>query len=457
MTRIALAVLAFAATAFLPVQAQERVQDPVLEPDHAELAQQVKAEFLHAWNGYVEYAWGHDGLKPLSRGYYDWYEVPLYMTPLDAFDTMLLMGLDAEAQRAKRLVLDSLSFDHDMTVQVFEITIRMLGGLISAYQLDGDERFLRLAVDLADRLLPAFESPTGMPYWGVNLRTGETTGFVNNPAEIGTLMLEFGALSRLTGDPVYYEKAKRGVVAVFERRSGIGLVGTTIDVESGEWGERGSHISGRIDSYYEYLLKAWLLFGDEDFSAMWKRSIEAVNRYLADEQATGFWYGHADMDTGKRTATRFGALDAFMPAVLALGGDLERAERLMESCHAMWTLFDIEPEQLDYVTMKPLHPGYYLRPEAIESAYYLYRLTGDEKYVRMGRTMFENIVKFTRSEVGYAALADVTTKEKSDRMESFFLAETLKYAYLLFAAPETIDFDGVIFNTEAHPIWRSWD
>ena len=453
MTRTVLSVLAFVVTVFLPLKAQERVQ----EPGQAELAEQVKAEFLHAWNGYVEYAWGHDGLKPLSRGHYDWYEVPLYMTPLDAFDTMRLMGLDDEAERAKQLVLDSLSFDHDFTVQVFEITIRMLGGLISAYQLDGDERFLELAVDLADRLLPAFESPTGMPYWGVNLRTGETTGVVNNPAEIGTLMLEFGALSGLTGNSVYYDKAKRGVVAVFERRSDIGLVGTTIDVETGAWGERDSHISGRIDSYYEYLLKAWLLFEDENFAAMWEQSIGAVNRYLADEQATGFWYGHADMDTGERTATRFGALDAFMPAVLALSGDVERAERLMESCYAMWTLFDIEPEQLDYVSMKPLHLGYYLRPEAIESAYYLYRLTGDEKYVRMGRTMFENIVKYTRTETGYAALADVITKEKSDRMESFFLAETLKYAYLLFAPAETLDFSSVIFNTEAHPIRRSWN
>jgi len=205
------------------------------------------------------------------------------------------------------------------------------------------------------------------------------------------------------------------------------------------------------------LLKAWLLFEDENFAAMWEQSIGAVNRYLADEQATGFWYGHADMDTGERTATRFGALNAFMPAVLALSGDVERAERLMESCYAMWTLFDIEPEQLDYVSMKPLHLGYYLRPEAIESAYYLYRLTGDEKYVRMGRTMFENIVKYTRTETGYAALADVITKEKSDRMESFFLAETLKYAYLLFAPAETLDFSSVIFNTEAHPIRRSWN
>jgi mannosidase alpha-like ER degradation enhancer 2 len=422
-----------------------------------ELAERVRAEFLHAWDGYVQHAWGHDDLEPLSAGYHDWYDAPLYMTPLDAFDTMVLMGLDDEAEHAKGLVLENLTFDHDFTVQVFEITIRTLGALITAYQLDGDERFLALATDLADRLLAAFNSPTGMPYRGVNLRTGATTGPVTNPAEIGTLTLEFGTLSRLTGNPAYYDAVKAGVSALYARRSDIGLLGTTINVETGEWRNRESHISGMIDSYYEYLLKSWLLFGDRDFYDMWTTSIAAVNAQLPDERENGLWYSHVNMDTGERTATRFGALDCFMPAVLALGGDLERADRLMDSCFLMWTTFGIEPEQLDYTTMEPVSRAYYLRPEAIESAYYLYRLTGSSKYLEMGRTMFESIVEYCRTETAYAMLSDVTTKEKRDSMESFFLAETLKYAYLLFAPPEKLEFEGVIFNTEAHPILRAWE
>jgi mannosidase alpha-like ER degradation enhancer 2 len=212
-----------------------------------------------------------------------------------------------------------------------------------------------------------------------------------------------------------------------------------------------------IDSYYEYLLKSWLLFGDEDFRTMWLESIDAVNRYLPDSSESGYWYGRVDMYTGERTATRFGALDAFMPAVLALGGDLDRATKLMESCFKMWTDFGVEPEQLDYVTMDPLSPAYYLRPEAIESTYYLYRLTGDQRYVEMGRTMFESIVSNARTAAGYAAINDVVSMELADVMESFFLAETLKYAYLLFAAEEVLDFNSVVFNTEAHPIWRTWN
>jgi len=419
-------------------------------------AARVREAFLHAWNGYERYAWGHDQLLPLSRGTRDWYPASLVMTPLDAFDTMLLMGLSAEAAKAKALILDSLSFDRDFPVQAFEITIRMLGGLLSAYQLDGDPRFLALARDLGDRLLPAFRSRTGMPYRYVNLRTGAVRGRVSNPAEIGTQMLEFGALSKLTGDPKYYDAARRAVVALFERRSALGLVGGTIDVESGRWVDRDSHVSGGIDSYYEYLLKAWLLFGDSTFKTMWDSSIVAVNRYLADERTGGLWYGHADMETGARGATQFGALDAFFAAVLAKSGDTARAGRLMQSILTMWMRFGIEPEQCDYVTMRPVEAGYVLRPEAIESAYYLYRATGQSIYREMGRLMVDSLFRYTRGDVGFTALRDVVTKERRDQMESFFLAETLKYAWLLFAPPTALPFDSVVFNTEAHPIRRTW-
>jgi mannosidase alpha-like ER degradation enhancer 2 len=454
-------LVALAALLPLPVSSQEANsvggETAAGSADQAEAAAEVREAFLHAWRGYRRHAWGHDELLPISEGGRDWHAQSLLMTPLDAFDTMLLMRLDEEAAQAKSLVLERLSFDQDFSVQVFEVTIRSLGGLITAYQMDGDERFLALAIDLAERLLPAFGSATGMPYRYVHLRSGAVSGPVSNPAEIGTLMLEFGALSRLTGDRRYYDTAKRAVVALFERRSPIGLVGTTIDVESGEWRDPDSHVSGRIDSYYEYLLKSWLLFEDSDFERMWRESIAAANRYLPDGRATGYWYGHVDMDTGKRTARRFGALDAFLPAVLALGGDLARAWRLMDSVLRMWTTFGIEPEQLDYVTMEPVSPGYVLRPEAIESAYYLFQLTGDERFRRMGRVMADSILHYTRTESGFAALESVVTKKQTDRMESFFLAETLKYAYLLFAPASTLDLGSVIFNTEAHPIRRTWE
>src|SRR5262249_11969308 len=159
-----------------------------------------------------------------------------------------LMGLKDEADKTREEIAQHLSFDHDIEVKNFEITIRLLGGLLSSYQLSGDRRLLALADDLGRRLLPAFDSPTGMPYMFVNLQTGRVRGAKSNPAEIGTLLIEFGTLSKLTHKPVYYEKAKRALVELYKRRSPIGLVGSTIDVETGKWVDTTSHISGGIDS-----------------------------------------------------------------------------------------------------------------------------------------------------------------------------------------------------------------
>jgi len=423
--------------------------------NRAAMAQRVKAEILHSWRAYERHAWGHDELRPVTKSPHDWHGETLLMTPVDSLDTLLLAGLDEEAAKARALIVERLSFDRDVTVKNFEITIRLLGGLLSGYQMTGDDRLLRLAEDLGNRLLPVFESPTGMPYMYVNLKTGKTSGAVSNPAEIGTLLLEFGTLARLTKRPIFFEKAKRALVELDRRRSKIDLPGEEIDVESGKWKSRASHVGGGIDSYYEYLLKCSLLFGDAECRTMWRRSVRALNRYVADEARSGLWYGPVDRTTGRRTASEFGALHAFLPGVLALGGDLSRARRLQDSCLRMWKLHGIEPEALDYRAMKVVHPGYPLRPEIVESAYVLYRKSKDSKYLEMGREFFESLVAHCRTDAGYTVLKSVVTKEKGDLMPSYFLAETLKYLYLLFAPDETLDFDAVVFNTEAHPLRRA--
>jgi mannosidase alpha-like ER degradation enhancer 2 len=438
----------------------------------AEMAERVRQDFLHAWGGYKQYAWGHDELRPLTKSYRDWYTVTpttakaaavgdpgntsLLMTPVDALDTMLLMGLKDEAKEDRELIDSKLSFDKDIYVKNFEITIRLLGGLLSSYQLTGDKRLLELADDLGTRLLPAFNSPTGMPYVFVNLKTGAVKGVESNPAEIGSLLIEFGTLSKLTNKPAYYEKAKRALVAVYDRRSPIGLVGSSINIETGKWTDPLSHISGGIDSYYEYLLKCSILFHDKDCERMWKTSIAAVNKYVADPTPAGLWYAQVNMNTGAKVSTHYGALDAFFPAVLALSGDLQRAEQLQNSSYKMWTTWGIEPEEFDYSTMKITYPGYELRPEIIESTYYLYDFTGKPLYLDMGRTFADSLEKYCRADSGFAALLNVETRQQRDDMESFFLAETLKYLYLLYAPKSTLDLHKVVFNTEAHPIERTW-
>src|SRR5205809_7970697 len=219
------------------------------EDEHArQLAARVRTEFLHAWNNYERYAWGHDALRPLSKTGHDWYGQSLLMTPVDALDTLILMHLDTEAERTRALIASDLTFDRDIYVKNFEITIRLLGGLLSSYQLTGDTRLLSLAEDLGNRLLPVFNSPTGLPYVYINLRTGQTRDPVTNPAEIGTLLLEFGMLSKLTCKPVFYEKAKRALVESFKRRWPLCLVEESINLETGACTNTDSQISGDIDS-----------------------------------------------------------------------------------------------------------------------------------------------------------------------------------------------------------------
>jgi hypothetical protein len=325
--------------------------------DASVMAAAVRAELVHAWSGYERFAWRHDELALRSHSGRDGYESTLLLTPVDALDTLILAGLDDEAARARDAVATGLRFDRAGSVQLFEVTIRVLGGLLSAHELTGDPRLLDLVEELGDRLLPAFDSPTGMPYRYVDLATGATRGAESNPAEIGTLIL--------------------------------------------------------------------------------------------------LWYGEAEMTTGARTATHYGALHAFLPGVLALDGDLERARRLQESGLRMWRLHGIEPEVLDYCSMAVVAAGYPLRPEIIESAYVLHEVTGDPRYREMGRIFLDDLRRHCRTDAGYTVLESVVTREQGDLMPSYFLAETLKYLYLLYA-PEALDFGTVVFNTEAHPLRRTW-
>ncbi|HWI89843.1 MAG TPA: glycoside hydrolase family 47 protein [Flavisolibacter sp.] len=417
-----------------------------------EMRSQVVEACRHAWTGYKQFAWGFDDFQPLTRSGKNWYNHSLQMTPVDAFDTFILLGMKEEADEAKKLILSRLNFNTDNSVQVFEVTIRLLGGLQSAYEIDGDKKFLELAKDLADRLLPAFNTPTGMPYRYVHLQTGALKDSINNPAEIGTLMMEFGKLSKLTGDKKYYDVAKKAMMEVYKRKSKIGLVGLQINVINGNWTNTGSAIGAYIDSYYEYLYKCWKLFGDKDFKSAFDTHQKAIQKYLVSKEDSGWFLRQVDMNTGKQISTTYGALDAFYAALCAYAGDVSTAKQIQKANYYMWTKFNIEPEEFDFKTNQLLSAYYMLRPENLESCFYLYRFTKDDSYLWMGKRMVEDIIEHCRNEVGYASLKSVLTYEKSNSMQSFFFAETLKYAYLIFAPDDALDFDKVVLNTEAHPL-----
>jgi len=449
---ITISILVIVSCSNVDEQQSNQPSSQAVNQIEVDYAQRVKEEFLFAWKGYKEHAWESDFLRPISKTGDLWYSEPLHLSHVEAMMTMKMMGLDAEFTESDLFLKANLNFDKDMFVSHFEIVIRMLGGLTALYQHTDDSFYLDMATNLADRMLPIFDSPTGMPYTEVNLRTGQTRGSISNPAQIGTLILEYGTLAKLTGRDEFYEKPKRALTELFNRRSEIGLVGFQINVETGEWTRTESHIGAGIDSYYEYLYKCWALFGDEDCKAMWNESSAAIHTYLVDTTNTGYWYGHSDMNTGKRIKTWYGALDAFFGGVLLLSGDIERAKAIQESGFYSWNVNGMMPEQFDYMSEKATRPAWYKNPELIESAYYLYHKTKDERYREMGRIIFNDIVRYSKKGVGFVDVINVETLETSDRMETYFLAETLKYLYLLFLDKDPIDHDSMVFNTEAHPL-----
>src|SRR5437762_7694120 len=95
--------------------------------DKKGMTERVKAEFKHAWDGYKQYCWGHDDLKPISKTCRDWYGTPILMTSVDSLDSLYLLGFKDEADKTREYVVKNLSFDKDISVQNFEITIRILG------------------------------------------------------------------------------------------------------------------------------------------------------------------------------------------------------------------------------------------------------------------------------------------------------------------------------------------
>ncbi len=408
--------------------------------DHAthQLAVRVRFETKRVWDAYQQYAWGQD-----------------LLLPFDAFSTLVVTGLTGDAGRVVEYVADSVNFNIDLDIKVLQVNTRILGGLISMYQLSGDKRLLAKAVDLGDRIMQAFGSPTGIPYCWVNLKSGRVYGNRVNVAEAGTYLLEMGMLSYFTGDISYYQAAKRSTEAIFKRRSGIGLAGDMIDVETGNWIKTTSHICAGTDSYYEYLFKGWLLFGDPDLKEMWDKSIEAVLRFLPERKDSLIWFGRVDMQTGERKSSVVTLRDASMPALLAVSGHLEEAEDLQKTWNWLWNRNGLVPMEYDYGLDLIIDPEYSLNPEIMESAWYLWELTGNRKYRDMLSGYFWDLVDHCRTGEAFAAIKNVVTSEQSDYMNSSFLAETLKYLYLAFADQEMFNLETTVFSAGAHPFLKA--
>ena len=415
----------------------------------------VRLETLRSWKAYEKYAWGHDELKPLSDSYEDWYRQPLFIQGIDAYSTLKIMGYDAEARRIEEYVTGTLDFDKDIFVKTFEFNIRVLGGLLSMYGLSGDPGVLAKAEDFGRRLMPAFNSGSGLPHYWVNLKTGQVRGDTVNVAEAGTFLVEMGVLSYYTQDPTYYQLAKKAASGIWAIRSPFGLFSENMNVETGQPVDSISHIGACIDSWYEYVYKGWLLFRDPELKNIWDKSLPAVHQYIADESDTSLWYRKVNAFTGREVSKTVTLWDAYFPALLALSGDVGKAAKCQETWDRLWNKHHLEPMIYDYGKDSILNPRYYLNPEITESAYYLFYFTGDSTWQKMAEKYYTDIKKFCRTPLAYAHIENIITKEQSDHMSTFFIAETMKYFYLVFAQDSGINPRDWVFSTEAHPFKKA--
>ncbi|KAM1016517.1 hypothetical protein FF1_046050 [Malus domestica] len=444
-----------------------------LDPIDIQRREKVKEAMIHAWSSYEKYAWGQDELQPQSKNGVNSFG-GLGATLVDSLDTLYIMGLHEQFQKAREWVATSLDFDKDYEASVFETTIRVVGGLLSAYDLSEDKLFLDKAREIADRLLPAWDTPSGIPYNIINLAHGKPhnpswTGGESILADSGTEQVEFIALSQRTGDPKYQQKAENVIVALNKTFPDDGLLPIYIDPERGRSGYSTITFGAMGDSFYEYLLKVWILGNKtsavKPYRDMWEKSMKGLLSLIRRTTPSSFAY--LCEKNGNTMTNKMDELACFAPGMLALGSSgygpdeskqfLSLAEELAWTCYNFYqsTPTKLAGENYFFHDGQDLSVGTswnILRPETIESLFYLWRLTGNKTYQEWGWNIFQAFEKNSRIESGYVGLKDVNTGDKDNMMQSFFLAETLKYLYLLFSPSSVISLDEWVFNTEAHPI-----
>lgn len=456
---------------------------------------------------------------------------------IDALDTMMLMNLTSRLTTARQWLSTSLTWDQDQDVNTFETTIRMMGGLLSAHYLSnaypelapipdddpgtkGEDLYLEKAKDLADHLMSAFDSESGIPYASVNLGKfqglpSHDDGGASSTAEATTLQLEFKYLAKLTGEKMFWDKVEKVMQVLDDNGARDGLVPIYIYANNGKF--RGSNIrlGSRGDSYYEYLIKQYLQTNKKEpvYLEMWDEAMRGMRKHLVTytKESQFTIIGEKPNGLDGEISPKMDHLVCFMPGTIALaatGGlteaearklptwtkkdeaDMQLARELMQTCWGMYkfmatglaaeiTFFDIpfpvlpegSPHQApaDFDTdpnakwrkdfnVKGGDAHNLQRPETVESLFYMWRITGDVKYRDWGWEMFKSFMNYTAVEEGggFTSLsnANVIPPQVKDNMESFWLAETLKYFYLLFSPNDLLPLDKIVINTEAHPFPR---
>ncbi|XP_061669176.1 mannosyl-oligosaccharide 1,2-alpha-mannosidase IA [Syngnathoides biaculeatus] len=451
-----------------------------LDPVARERRAKIKEMMKHAWDSYRRYAWGSNELRPVSK---QGHSSNLFgsikgATIVDALDTLYIMEMFEDFDAATEWVEKNLDFNVNAEVSVFEVNIRFVGGLLSAYYLSGKEIFRRKAVELGEKLLPAFKTPTGIPWALLNLKSGIgrnwpwASGGSSILAEYGTLHLEFMHLSKLSGNPEFSQKVMNIRKVLNRLDKPQGLYPNYLNPNSGQWGQHHVSVGGLGDSFYEYLLKAWIMSDktDDEAKKMYYDALQAIESSLMRKSSGGLTY-IAEWKGGL-LEHKMGHLTCFAGGMVALGADgapgdktglqMEQAAEIARTCHESYsrTVLKLGPEAFRFdggveaIATRQNEKYFILRPEVIETYMYMWRFTHDPKYREWGWEAVQALEEHCKVEGGYSGVRDVyaSTPNHDDVQQSFFLAETLKYLYLLFSDDEHIHLEHWVFNTEAHPL-----
>ncbi|XP_042544613.1 mannosyl-oligosaccharide 1,2-alpha-mannosidase IC [Dipodomys spectabilis] len=467
---------------------RSRLRHPVLgtgadeskEPQSRVRAQRekIKEMMRFSWQSYRRYAMGKNELRPLTK---DGYEGSMFgglsgATIIDSLDTLYLMELKEEFQEAKTWVEESFHLNVSGEASLFEVNIRYIGGLLSAYYLTGEEVFRIKAIKLGEKLLPAFNTPTGIPKGIVNFKSGSwgwaTAGSSSILAEFGSLHLEFLHLTELSGNQVFAEKVRNIRKVLRKIDKPFGLYPNFLSPVSGNWVQHHVSVGGLGDSFYEYLIKSWLMSAKTDMEAknMYYEALEAIETYLLNVSPGGLTY-IAEW-RGGILDHKMGHLACFSGGMISLGAEdakeekrayyQELAAQITRTCHESYARSDTKlgPEAFWFnsgreAVATQLSESYYiLRPEVVESYMYLWRQTHDPIYREWGWEVVMALEKYCRTEGGFSGIQDVYSSNPNhdNKQQSFFLAETLKYLYLLFSEDDMLSLEDWVFNTEAHPL-----
>lgn len=474
---------------------QEILPPPSPKDEWVKEAAEVRNEMLDCWHAYKKYAWGHDQLKPISKGYNDWSGNGHALSVVDALGTLWLMGAEDEFKEGMQKVTQEVKWDGDVTTSVFESTIRIVGGLVSAYELSGEQfpQLLRTAREVADMLLYAYNTSAGLPHQTLNFASKDHwnagwSGGASILADMGSSTIEFRTLSYHTKDPIYDIKATHVNSVLSQKSKDNGyMAGVWWDPDSAEVSNHLQTLGAYGDSYFEYMMKQYLLTGKSDetqknvaltmldtvLDRFVRKSTPSQFVYLTDSHGSNI-VEHLLCFTGGM----YGLASWAVPDHKRASEYLTLGAGLTDMCYQMYkkNVHGIAPDAIvmdmhgegDFHT----HEGkYILRPETVESLFYMWRVTKDKKYRKMAYEIFSAIRKICKAKEtgGYTGIYNVDQSPPimDDDQQTFFLAETLKYLYLIFADESKLPLTQWVFNTEGHPVrirkrnpldvWRSWE